>query len=129
MHKETVRYVRFLAPGSFVANEWTRPVETIDPGAVEWPDNAYAFSLHERIDVIDGDQRFEGEAKQIGPTYYHPDSKVETIGEVERNPNAGRILVRNMRCNGWMKIVWSRWGNWPQPFDPDKHFILPSTTA
>ena len=124
MKKELKTYARFFAPGSFVANDWTRPVEQADPYAVKWPDDAYAFTLHEREDVVDGETRYEGKPRQIGPTYYHPDSKVETLDEVRRNPKAGTVLVSNMECNGWDRIVWSRWGNWPQPYEPDKARVL-----
>lgn len=124
MKKTTVLYARYLAPGSFVANEWTAPVDSLDPRDVPWPDRAYAFTLHRREDVIDGDQTFTGKAEQIGPTYYHPDSKVESLDEVRGNPNATSILVSNMKMNGWTHIVWSRWGNWPQTFDPAKDEVI-----
>jgi hypothetical protein len=120
----TVRFVRFYAPGSFVAEDWTVPVDTLDPLAIKWPDNAYAFTLHERVDVADGPERFTGEAKQIGPMYYHPDSKVETQAEVALNPKATGILLSNMRCNRWDQIIWSRWGNWPQPYEAGRHLVL-----
>jgi hypothetical protein len=125
MDRVTVRYARFLAPGSFVANEWTRPVETLDPAAVKWPDNAYAFTLHERVDVLDGPETFTGESKQVGPTYYHPDSKVLTQAEVAAKTDPrDSILLSNMRCNQWDAVIYSRWGNWPQPFEADKVRVL-----
>ena len=52
--------------------------------------------------------------------YYHPDSKVEDLKEVEQNPNATDTLIRNIKNNGWDRIIWTRWGNWPQPFNPTK---------
>lgn len=124
MDRITVRFARFLAPGSFVANEWTTPVESLDPNAVAWPDNAYAFTLHERVDLHDGPELFKGAEKQIGPMYYHPDSKVKTLAEVKADPASTRILVSNMECNGWGSLIYSRWGNWPQPFDATKHRVL-----
>ena len=125
MDRITSRYVRFLAPGSFFAEEWSRPVETLDPRAVAWPDNAYAFSLHERVDVHDGPDVFIGKSRQIGPLYYHPDSKVVTLEEVAaRNDLGDRILLDNMRINKWPSVIYSRWGNWPQPFDAEKMAVL-----
>lgn len=124
MDKVTVRYVRFLAPGSFVANDWTKEVRTADPTAIEWPENAYAFTMHERVDVVDGPEVFKGEVRQIGPMYYHPDSKIETQAEAALNKNSTSTLLSNMRCNGWDRIVWSRWGNWPQPFDATKAVVM-----
>jgi hypothetical protein len=125
MERVTVRYVRFLSPGSFCANEWTMPVESADPSAVVWPENAYAFTIHERVDMRDGAETFKGEAKQIGPVYYHPDSKVVTKEEIAaKGDPRDRILLSNMQCNGWPAVIESRWGNWPQPYEADKVRIL-----
>ena len=111
--------------GSFCANDWTVPVESADPLAVKWPDNAYAFTLHERTDVINGPEKFIGEARQIGPMYYHPDSKIKTLAEVMAAArHDDRILISNMRGNKWDAVIYSRWGNWPQPYDADKVCIL-----
>lgn len=122
MEKVTKRFARFWSPGSFTAETFTR--EGVEKDSVEWPDNAYAVSFHERDYVIDGAETYVGAERQIGPTYYHPDSKVETLEEVKLNPNATRILISNMECNRWERMIWSRWGNWPQPFDASKHAIL-----
>jgi hypothetical protein len=124
MNKETVYYARFWSPGSFVAEDWTKPISTPDPRKVEWPDRAYAFSIHKREDVVDGDKRYKGKPEQIGPLYYHPDSKVESLAEVRKNRKATDILISNMECNGWKQMVWTRWGNWPQPFEPERMEVL-----
>ena len=125
MDRVTVRYVRFFAPGSFCANDWTVPVESADPRAVAWPENAYAFTLHERTDVMDGPETFKGEARQIGPMYYHPDSKVLTEAEIAaKADHRDSILLSNMRSNKWPKVIYSRWANWPQPFDAEKCVVL-----
>jgi hypothetical protein len=125
MERVTVRYVRFLSPGSFCANEWTMPVESADPRAVVWPENAYAFTIHERVDLLDGPETFKGEAEQIGPVYYHPDSKVLTQADVAaKGDPRDRVLVENMKRNGWPAVIYSRWSNWPQPYEADKVRIL-----
>jgi hypothetical protein len=125
MDRVTVRYVRFLSPGSFCANDWTAPVESTDPHAVVWPENAYAFTLHERVDVLDGPETYTGNAKQIGPMYYHPDSKVLSQAELAaRCDPRDSILLSNMRYNGWNAVIYSRWGNWSQPYEADKVRVL-----
>lgn len=116
MEKRTKKWVTYYAPGSFTSDAWT--VELFggpDPADISWPDNAYAFTLHEREDVHDDDRVYQGEAVQVGPTYYHPDSKVETLEQAKTNPAATPILISNMECNRWAAVVWTRWGNWPQP--------------
>lgn len=125
MDRVTHRFVRFYAPGSFVANYWTEPVQTLDSAAVKWPDNAYAFSLHERVDVLDGPETFTGKEQQIGPMYYHPDSKVLTEAEIAaKGDPRDSVLLSNMRCNKWPSVIYSRWGNWPQPYEADKVRVL-----
>ena len=39
-------------------------------------------------------------------------------------PRATPILISNMECNDWKQIIWTRWGNWPQPFDPATAEVL-----
>jgi hypothetical protein len=124
MNKRTVFYVVFWSPGSFVAEETTREVESADPRKVEWPNHAYAFRLFKREDVIDGDKTYQGKPEQLGPVYYHPDSAIQSLEEVRNNPKATSTLVSNMECNGWKQIIWTRWMNWPQPYEPGQHAIL-----
>lgn len=122
--RETKRWVTFYSPGSFFENDWTQDIfGEPDPKDISWPDNAHAFTVHEREDIIEGEERFKGETKQIGPRYYHPESRVETLAQVERNPNSTDILIRNMKANKWDKVIWSRWGNHPQPMN-DKTLVL-----
>lgn len=124
MQKRTRYYAHFLAPGSFVAENWTVEVASADPRAVHWPDNAYAFTLHSQDEIVYEGVTYRADRKQIGKTYYHPDSKVESLEQVRKNPNATRILLANMEGNGWSHIVWSRWDNWPQDFDPATEEVL-----
>ncbi len=124
MKKETVFFAVFHSPGSFTTNTWEVPLVSDDLTVVAWPDRAYAFQIYKREDAVDGEQRYRGQRVQIGGWYYHPDSKVETLEQVKQNPSATDILIRNMGCNNWTHIVWSRWGNWPQDFDPACDTVL-----
>ena len=125
--KKIVRYyVKYWSPGSFVGESWTKDIQNPDPLSIEWPDNAYAFSLHRQEDVIDGDSTYSGKPEQIGPLYYHPESKIETLEEVKKNRASSKILIDNMEINKWNKIIWSRWNNWPQPYEPEKMEVIPS---
>ena len=124
MERVTKRWANFYFPGMFVANETERDVASLDPHSVAWPDGAYAFALYERTELHDGPDVYTGKAQRVGPLYYHPDSKVETLAEVEANRPGERILISNMRCNGWSAVVWSRYGNWPRPFDPAQDQVL-----
>lgn len=116
MKKVTKYFVEFFSPGSFFAESWTLPVNSKNPYDVKWDKNAYMFRLSEREDVIDGDKVYQGKSIAIGGSYYHPDSRVENLEQVKRNPKSTDILIRNMEGNGWKALVWSRWGNYPQHF-------------
>jgi len=124
VRKETKYFVEYLSPGLIVAEDWRKEIDSLEPHTIKWPANAYCFRLFEREDVIDEDKIYEGKERQVGPTYYHPKSKIETLAEVEKNPQASSTLISNMRCNKRDKIVWSRWGNWPQPFNPKEDCVL-----
>lgn len=123
------RFVSFLSPGSFTANYDTREIDHTDPRRIEWPEGAYAFELLERRDVTLGGEVFKGETRRVGPLYYHHDSRVRTVVDVEAMPGDNRILLDNMRCNGWDSMIFTRWGNWPQPFNPETCVVLPQTEA
>lgn len=117
MKKETVSIIEFVAPGSFVAETWRVASTETDPARVEFPENAYAFRMYEREDVVDDGVRYKGIEKQIGPLWYHPHSHIQGIEEVRKDPRATSTLIQNMEINKWPEIIWTRWGNWPQPFD------------
>ena len=126
MKKVLKRFIRFWRPGSFFAEDWSKSVDSFDPESINFPEEAYCFQFWEREDVVDREENYEGKPKDVGPVYYHPDSKVETLEEVKRNRKSENTLIKNMENNGWDKIIWSRWGNWPQPFDSKKHLVLKS---
>lgn len=120
MKKVTVQYPVFYSPGSFTADSWSGEAVdgVIDPRIVEFPANAYAFDICERTDVIDDDGTvFRGAVRTLRQ-YWHPASRVTTVADVKAmDDTKNNILVRNMECNGWSAVVWSRWNNWPQPWN------------
>lgn len=126
--RSTRHFIRFFSPGMIVANTKMVRVDggRPDPETVEFPDGAYAFEIVEQDVVTDGDDEFLGASKSIGPVYYHPDSKIETLDEVRQNHPDETILISNMETNGYDRIVFSRDGHWAQFFDPDKAAILPA---
>jgi hypothetical protein len=124
MNKQRIFYATFFGFGTFVAENWKAGLTSTDPRAVQWPANAYAFTIHQRDDVTVDGKVYRGEAEQVGPMYYHPDSVIEDLEQVKANPLAGQILIDNMRINHWPQIIWTRWGNWPQPFDAERMEVL-----
>ena len=111
-------YAVFYTPGSLNARHWSVPIPSADPLKVKWPKDAFMFRLFQA-----------GTDVQLGKDYYHPDSKVETLTDVEKNPRAPPGLVDTMKSKGWNQILWSRWGTWPQPWDPGKGEVLQSKSG
>jgi hypothetical protein len=126
MRKKIKYWIEFWRTGSFVGESWNVYVtEKPNKKKIKFPDSAYSCRFFQRTDVIVDGKTYEGKAEQIGKWYYHPDSKVMTLEEIKalNNPN-DRILISNMECNGWISVIYTRWGNWPQPFAPINMEIL-----
>lgn len=125
MERKTTYMAQFVSPGSFVANYQSVQVPLPEIRWVAWPDNAYALQFLEERTIVDDDGTvYRAESKKLGKLVYHQDSYVQSYDEAKANPNATDILLDNMRINRWPQIIWSRWGNWPQRFDPETMEIL-----
>jgi hypothetical protein len=115
-------YVTFFSPGTFVAEQSVKEIEAWDVndavtmskkineryGAKPY---AFQFSTRER-----GDKDFDSkESKRSG--LYYLGGKIETLDQIKkRNNPAERILVSNMECNGWSRVVTNTNSyKWTQP--------------
>jgi hypothetical protein len=127
MKKSTEWFARFYFSGAFIADTVDLPISGDDPYAVHWPEGAYAFTIHSQDLVIDGDDVYRKEKKRVGPMYYHPHSEVQALEQVINDSRATKTLVQNMKHNQWSHIVWSRFGDWPQPYVDGEHVVLAST--
>ena len=115
-----VTYVRYLLPGAFVPEETVRTVNSRDPRAAARrasPD-AYAFEFFDRATAaaeVGGHQvQMNSRALNESGTYYI-DGETLTATGVAALPGDHRILLANMRSNGWEHVVRCRAGNF-QPF-------------
>lgn len=118
-------WIEYYYPGSIVSNTSQTDIDELKkPEMVYWPENAYAFSLNEQKIVINDGDEFKENPKQIGPQYYHRDSKITDYEQTKKHPNSTDILLCNMKSNGWNKLIWNRFGKWPQPYNPKKIKIL-----
>jgi hypothetical protein len=126
MKKITKKWIKFWRTGIMFAEDWNVDCDEFPhPKDIDWPERAYVASFHKREDIIDDDGiEYQGKAEKVGLNYYHPDSKIEILEEVKKNPNATKTLIDNMKFNKWDAIVWTRWGNFPQPFDPNKDTVI-----
>lgn len=119
---KVAHFVTFYSPGSFVAEESTKPVESWDvPAAIKMARTikerhgavpyGFQFTTRERPDdALDSREAARSDFYWLG-------DKVETLAEVEARADPKEDILRsNMRCNGWDKIVTNNnsW-KWVQP--------------
>jgi hypothetical protein len=105
-------FVTFLSPGTFVAEDCTKPVDAWDVEVAK----LIAETVTERHNAIPYGFYFttmerapgEWEPKQTAksPMYYLPHCKVETLEEIEaRDLPDENILRANMRGNGHGRVI------------------------
>jgi hypothetical protein len=106
-------YVEFYYPGSFMSESSSHEVESRDrPASI--PVNAYAYSFYDREETVVDGEKLVGLIKNRSPMTYF--GQTMTIDEVKRNVPNCNILVSNMECNGWEKVVRTKLGNF-QPLN------------
>lgn len=128
-------FVTFYSPGSFVAEESTKPIESWDVEAAQ----KMAQGIEERHGAIPYGFRFttrsrgpddlDSKESARSPFYWLPHCKVETIDEVAaRDDPSESILRTNMRCNGWKRVITTTKGwKWTQPLG-DGDVVLASSS-
>ena len=124
MSKLKKDFVTFYSPGTFVAEATEKPIESWDVEAAKkmaekiterYGATPYAFRFTTRSR---GEDDLDSKVSQTSPMYYL-DCKVVTLDEIkQRNDPKESILISNMECNGWDKVVQSvkGWG-WSQPLE------------
>jgi hypothetical protein len=117
-------FVTFYSPGTFMAEQTTEPIAEWDTdAAMKLADKiterhgatpyGFRFSTRSR-----GDADLDSKVTKESPLYYLGGT-VETLAEVEaRNDPSERILVANMKCNRWKRIVINTNSyRWTQPLN------------
>lgn len=104
-------FVTFFSPGTFVAEQSVKPIDSWDvetavkmAGEVTERHGAkpYAFRFSTRGRSVD---ELDSKVIKTSPTYYLSGT-VETLEDIERrNDPKESILLGNMRCNGWKRVV------------------------
>lgn len=121
--RQVVHYAKFEPEGCAPSQE----VLSAEPEALQnvvWPEAAVAFTLFARADEVIGGEVWRGLAKRINSVrYYHPDSTVLSLAEVRQRPASG-YLVANMERNELSHVVYTRFGDDPQPFFPEHMVVM-----
>jgi hypothetical protein len=128
-------FVTFLSPGTFMAEDTTKLVDSWDVPTAQ----AMAETVTERYNAVPyafyfttrtrGPDDLDSKVTATSPTYFIH-CKVETLEEVEaRNDPKESILRSNMRGNGYDRIVVTTRGwKWTQPLR-DGDIVLSSPAS
>jgi hypothetical protein len=115
-------FVTFYSPGTMVAEQTAKPIAAWDVAAAM----KMADEIGERYGATPYGFRFSTRSRgpddldskeSASSAFYWLGGKVETLAEVEaRNDPSERILLGNMRINGWARVVTNTnsW-RWTQP--------------
>jgi hypothetical protein len=98
------QYVEFFYPGSFMSETSAQEVADRAPPD-ELPKGAYGYRFFARSEVVQDGETFIGKNKDYSPTTYC--GEVFTLEDVKALTPRGnyRILVGNMECNKWDRVV------------------------
>lgn len=104
-------YVTFYSPGTMVSETTTKPINSWDVEVAQ----EMARTIKERHGATPYGFRFttrgRGEedldSKEIAASnFYYLGGRVETLEEIKaRGDPKERILISNMECNGWSKVI------------------------
>jgi len=132
MNKEVKQhFVTFYSPGMFVAEQTTKPIKAWDVKLAQ----KMAKSVKERYGAVPYGFRFSTRSRgpkdldssvtATSPMYYLG-GKVETLAEVKaRATEKDRILIANMECNGYERIITTTHGwRWTQPLNATDVVLL-----
>jgi len=121
-----IHKITFYYCGTFFDEDSTRVVKTRNPGNVVVPKHAFAFEFFDIVKqnatLEDGRVIEHSERKNSGPMYY-PGAKIMTANDVKQEIADNKILLYNMECNGWEKVIKTRMGNF-KPYVTGKTVVI-----
>lgn len=103
-------YVTFVYPGAFVSESSDMPVDRRDVRP-PIPERALGYFFWSRYEMecqgetLIGPKRFVGQTTYFGKEYTL--AEVKALGDHDK-----RILISNMECNGWKRVVHAKGGQW-----------------
>lgn len=109
-------YVQFSYPGVIVNEYEVKEVEKRDAALITVPAGACAYRFFDRTEIILNGEKLVGEPKNFSPLTYL--GKAYTLKQVKAEFPESKMLISNMECNGFKRVVRTRCGNW-QPLSED----------
>jgi len=115
-------YVEFLYPGILFAETECREVKSRDHRRLrKIPENCYGFRFFDRTETkVDGEKLY-GDRKNYSGTYFI-DAYTYSLQDIKDQFPDQKILISNMECNGYKRVVRTRRGNW-QPLEKKDKII------
>jgi hypothetical protein len=125
---ERTTHVVYEHPGSLFPENSGGVVDSRDPAraAANASPTAFAFTFHDRYRttaIIDGERIELRSASMHFSKRYVIGGELLDEAAVEALPGDHKILLSNMRGNGWQQVIRHRTGNF-QPFDSNHDEIV-----
>jgi hypothetical protein len=99
----TKHYIEFVYPGIMFSESSSKEIEHRDAKKVELPKGAVGFRFFDKEQTeLDG-ETLEGKPKNY--TGWRYKGRELTLEDVKREMPGERILISNMECNNWDKVV------------------------
>lgn len=112
---ELKTYVEFFMPGIMFPNTTIREVKDRNANALLVPPGVYKFVYFDMREITYlGDVYTSDKRLNVSGNYYIGGT-VHTLDDIP-NTEQYRILLDNMRCNHWDRMIECSTGNW-QPFN------------
>ena len=104
-------YVEYLYPGIIVSEGDSKKIEKRDVELAknEMPNNSFGFKFKERTEVetTDGEILFGNFKNESGWYYIGEEYSLDRVRKEKPNQ---RILISNMECNHWNRMVMTKFG-------------------
>lgn len=97
-----VHYVEWFYPGIIVTETSSEKIKSRDK-LPPVPEHAFGYRFFDREEVKKGKEVLLGTCKNYSPKYYFGEEM--TLSQVKDKMPKENILIRNMECNGYKKIV------------------------
>lgn len=108
-------YVEFVYPGIIVSESSSREIESRE-APVEMPAGAFGYRFFDRVEQDAGEETLYGKPKNRSAWHYQ--GEIWTVDRVKAELPNERILISNMRGNGYDRVVKTRSGQFI-PLEPE----------
>jgi len=110
-------YVEFLLPGTMFSEAETRPLPYRGAPITNVPARCFGYRVFDRREVEEGGETLVGKPHNYSPTTYF--GREYSVADLVRDMPHERVLISNIRDNGYHRAVRTRLGNWQPLRDGD----------